>query len=156
MTKILSLIIIVVMAVGLVSCSGILGERGDVTFVIENRDGSYEVYKAYLEDVENKDEGVYGVVELLIKREKNPLSADIAEAVYGAYINSIGSLTPDASKNEYISIYTSLEKDFSTREPVGVIEYEGVTLKSAGVGLSSMSAEKGTVILFRIETYEAY
>ena len=156
MKKILSLVLVIVIAVGLVSCNGILGEKGDVSLVVENRDGTYEVYKVYLEDVENKDEGVYGVIELLIKREKNPLSADIAESVYGAYINSIGFLTPDASKNEYISIYTSLEKDFSTWEPVGVIEYEGVTLKTAGVGLSSMSAEKGTVILFRIETYEAY
>ena len=156
MKKVLSLILIIVIAVGLVSCNGILGEKGDVSLVVENRDGTYEVYKVYLEDVENKDEGVYGVIELLTKREKNPLSADIAESTYGAYINSIGSLTPDASKNEYISIYTSLEKDFGTWEPVGVIEYEGVTLKTSGVGLTSMSAEKGTVILFRIETYEAY
>jgi len=153
MKKILSLIIIVVMAVGLVSCNGILGERGDVTFVIENRDGSYEVYKAYLEDVTNKDEGVYGVLQLLTVREKNPLAADIVDSSYGAYINSIGSLTPDATKNEYVSIYTSLEKDFSTWEPVGVKEYEGITLKSSGVGLTSMSAEKGTVVLFCIETY---
>ena len=153
MKKILSLIIIVVMAVGLVSCSGILGERGDVTFVIENRDGSYEVYKAYLEDVTNKDEGVYGVLQLLTSREKNPLAADIVDSSYGAYINSIGSLTPDAAKNEYVSIYTSLEKDFSTWEPVGVKEYEGMTLKSSGVGLTSMSAEKGTVVLFCIEVY---
>ena len=153
MKKILSLIIIVVMAVGLVSCNGILGERGDVTFVIENRDGSYEVYKAYLEDVTNKDEGVYGVLQLLTAREKNPLAADIVDSSYGAYINSIGSLTPDATKNEYVSIYTSLEKDFSTWEPVGVKEYEGITLKSSGVGLTSMSAEKGTVVLFCIETY---
>ena len=153
MKKILSLILIAVMAVGLVSCSGILGERGDVTFVIENRDGSYEVYKAYLEDVTNKDEGVYGVLQLLTAREKNPLVADIVDSSYGAYINSIGSLTPDATKNEYVSIYTSLEKDFSTWEPVGVKEYEGITLKSSGVGLTSMSAEKGTVVLFCIETY---
>jgi hypothetical protein len=61
MKKILALILIVVMAVGLVSCNGvfdgilggILGERGDVSIVIENRDGMYDVYKAYLEDVEN-------------------------------------------------------------------------------------------------------
>lgn len=161
MKKILSLILIVVMAVGLVSCNGffdgilggILGERGDVSVVVENRDGTYDVYKAYLEDVENKDEGVYGIIQLLMAREKNPLTADIVGSDYGAYVNSIGSLTPDTAKNEYVSIYTSLEKDFGTWEPVGVIEYEGITLKSSGVGLTSMSAEEGTIVLFRIETY---
>lgn len=153
MKKILSLILIAVMAVGLISCNGILGERGDVSIVIENRDESYDVYKVYLEDVENREEGVYGVIQLLMAREKKPLTADIVDSTYGAYINAIGSLTPDSSKNEYVAIYTSLEKDFGTWEPVGVIEYEGVTLKTSGVGLTDMSAEKGTVILCRIETY---
>ena len=153
MKKILSFVLMLVIAAGLVSCNGILGERGDVSVVIENRDGTYEVYKAYLEDVENRDEGVYGVIEFLMKREKNPLCADIAQSTYGAYVNSIGSLTPDATKNEYVAIYTSLEGDFGTGEFVKEIEYEDVTLKTAGVGLTSMSAEKGTVILCRIETY---
>ena len=164
MKKILALILVLVMAVGLVSCNGvfggilggILGESGDVSIVIENRDGTYDVYKAYLEDVENKDEGVYGVIQLLMAREKNPLTADVVDSSYGAYINSIGSLTPDATKNEYVSIYTSLEKDFGTWEPVGEIDYEGTTLKACGVGLTSMSAEEGTIVLFRIETYESY
>ena len=164
MKKILALILVLVMAVGLVSCNGvfdgilggILGERGDVSIVIENRDGTYDVYKAYLEDVENKDEGVYGVIQLLMAKEKNPLTADVVDSSYGPYVNSIGSLTPDATKNEYVSIYTSLEKDFSTWEPVGEIDYEGTTLKTSGVGLTSMSAEEGTIVLFRIETYESY
>ena len=157
MKKILSLILVVVMAIGLVSCDGILGgilgEKGDVSVVIENSDGTYDVYKVYLEDVENKDEGVYGILQHLMTREKNPLGADIVDSAYGAYVNTIGSLAPDATKNEYVSIYTSLEKDFSTREPVGEIEYDGITLKTSGVGLTSMSAEKGTVVLFRVETY---
>jgi len=135
------------------ACSGTLGERGDVSVVIENRDGSYTVYKAYLEDVANKKEGVFGVIEHLMSRENNPLTADIVDSSYGAYVNSIGSLIPDASKNEYISLYTSLEKDFGTDSYVKTIEYEGVTLKTSGVGFTSMSAEEGTVILCRIESY---
>ena len=48
-------------------------------------------------------------------------------------------------------VYTSLEKDFGTWEGVGVLEYEGITLKSAGVGVSEMSVVSGTTILFRLE-----
>ena len=137
----------------LVACGGEVGEEGDVSLVVENRDGSYDVYKVYLEDVTNKEEGVYGVVEFIMRRKENPITADIVDSSYGAYVNSIGSLTPDASKNEYVCLYTSLEKDFGTWDGVKSVVYEGVTLKEAGVGLTSMSIEKGTVVLFRIETY---
>ena len=112
MKKILSLILAVAMMLLLVACGGEVGEEGDVSLVVENRDGSYDVYKVYLEDVTNKEEGVYGVVEFIMQREENPITADIVDSSYGAYVNSIGSLTPDASKNEYVCLYTSLEKDF--------------------------------------------
>lgn len=141
------------MIVGLASCSGTLGEQGDVSVVIENRDGTYTVYKVYLEDVTNRSEGVYGVIQHLMEREDTPLTADIVDSTYGAYVNAIGSLTPDATKNEYVGLYTSLEMDFGTGDGVKTIEYEGVTLKTAGVGFTAMSAEVGTVILCRIETY---
>ena len=153
MKKILSLILAVAMMLLLVACGGQVGEEGDVSLVVENRDGSYDVYKVYLEDVTNKEEGVYGVVEFIMQRKENPITADIVDSSYGAYVNSIGSLTPDASKNEYVCLYTSLEKDFGTWDGVKSVVYEGVTLKEAGVGLTSMSIEKGTVVLFRIETY---
>ena len=141
------------MLLSLVACGGTLAEQGDVSVVIENRDGTYTVYKAYLEDVENKGEGVYGVIQYLMERENNPLTADIASSTYGAYVNAIGSLTPDVTKNEYVCLYTSLERDFDTSDYVKELEYEGITLKTSGVGLTSMSAEKGTVILCRIESY---
>ena len=150
MKKILSLILAVVMLFCLVSCfATTVGESGDVTFVIENRDGSYEVYKIYLEDVENKDKGALGVLESLKERDNNPLSVDMS----GTWMNSIGSLIPDSESREYIAIYTSLEKDFGTGDFAATLEYDGVTLTMAGVGIELMSAEQGTVILFRIETW---
>ena len=141
------------MLLSLVACGGTLGEEGDVSVVIENRDGTYTVYKAYLEDVKNRGEGVYGVIQYLMERENNPLTADIVDSTYGAYVNAIGSLTPDTAAGEFVSVYTSLEKDFGTWDGVGTVDYEGKTLTAAGVGLTSMSAEKDTVVLFRIEVY---
>ena len=149
MKRILSLILAIVMIVGLASCGATVGEEGDVTFVIENRDGTYDVYKMYLEDVEDRNRGALGVVESLNKRENNPLPVDMS----GTMMNSIGSLTPDSSKGEYIFIYTSLEKDFGEGDFAKTLKYEGRTLTMAGVGIESMSVEKGTIILFRIETW---
>ena len=150
MKKILSLILAVVMLFCLVSCfTTTVAEQGDVTLVIENRDGSYDVYKMYLEDVENRDKGALGVIESLNSRENNPLPVDMA----GTWMNSIGSLLPDSEKHEYIAIYTSLERDFGTGDFAATLEYDGVTLTMAGVGIESMSVEAGTVILFRIETW---
>ena len=54
MKRILSLILVLVMMFSLASCGGTLGEQGDVSVVIENRDGTYTVYKAYLEEVMKK------------------------------------------------------------------------------------------------------
>lgn len=146
------LLLICVALLAFVSC-GAVGESGDVTVVVENRDGSYTVYKTYLENVENKSNGALGVIENLMAREENPLVAEVVNSTYGAYVNSIGDLAPDVTKNEYVSIYTSIEADFSTYEGTNTLEYEGTTLKTAGVGLSSMTVTAGTVILFRIETY---
>ena len=60
--RILALILVVAIAViSMTSCDmlngiiyGDVAEQGDVTVVIENADGSYDVYKIYLEEVENK------------------------------------------------------------------------------------------------------
>ena len=149
MKRILSLVLVLVMMFSLASCGATVGERGDVTFVIENRDGSYAVYKTYLEEVENRDKGALGVIESLNSREKNPLPVDMD----GTWMNSIGGLTPDASKNEFISIYTSLASDAGVWDGVLTLEYEGVTLTQSNFGIDGMSVEEGTVILFRIETW---
>ena len=152
MKRILSLALVIVMLLSLASCGGTLGEQGDVSVVIENRDGTYTLYKAYLEEVAEKGEGVHGIIMYLMDREENPLTADIVDSEYGAYVNAIGTLTPDTATGEFVSVYTSLEKDFGTWDGVGTVEYEGTTLTASGVGLTSMSAEQGTVVLFRIET----
>ena len=149
MKRILALILAIIMIVGLVSCGATVAEKGDVTFVVENRDGTYDVYKIYLEDVENKESGALGVIDSLNKRENNPLPVDMN----GTWLNSIGTLLPDSSKNEYISLYTSLEKDFGLWDGVKTLDYEGKTLTQSNYGIDGMSIEKDTVILFRIETW---
>ena len=135
-----------------VSCGSVDGQ-GDVTVVIESRDGSRTEFKVFLSEVENKDEGAVGVLEHLAAREKNPLALDMSSSTYGKFINSVADLTPDTATGEFISVYTSVEADFGTWADVGEKTYGELTLKSSGVGISSMKVKSGCVILLCIETY---
>lgn len=155
--RILALILVVSIAVfSMTSCDmlngiiyGDVAEQGDVTVVIENADGSYDVYKIYLEEVENKDEGAKGVVEQLAKRENNPLYLEMTESTYGAYVSAIGSIKEDVAAKTYVIVYTSVAADSYEGSPT--VDYEGVTMYQSGLGLSGMSIEAGTVIMFRLE-----
>lgn len=135
----------------LFSCGKVESE-GRVTVVIEGADGEYEIYGIDLSEVENKD-GAVSILEALAAREDKPLALDMTDGSYGKMINSIGGLNPDATKNEYVAIYTSVEEDFDVSEYKKTLTYEGRTLATSGVGISGMSASDGTVILFRTETW---
>ncbi len=153
--RILVLILTVaVLMAAMTSCDLLFGkvaERGDVTVVVENTDGSYLVYKTYLENVENKEEGAKGVIEHLHGREENPLSLEMVDGAYGAYVKAIGDIEENPAESAYIMVYTSVKAD--SYEEAFTVEYEGVTLYQAGLGLSGMTVESGTVILFRLEKY---
>lgn len=154
--KILAMLLTVVIAVlAFGSCSYIFGdvaEQGDVTVVIENADGTYDVYKTYLENVENKKEGAKGVVENLRDREKSPLHLEMTDGGYGAYVTAIGSIKENGAEGKYVMVYTSLSAD--SYEGAPTVEYEVNKLYQSGVGLSGMTVKEGTVILFRLESYQ--
>ena len=140
------------LTLSLVSCDLFLGEvaeEGDITVVVENTDGSYDVYKTYLEEVENKKEGAKGVVEHLEGREDSPLYLEMTDSTYGAYVSAIGSIKESAADKMYVIVYTSVATDSYDGAPT--LDYEGATLYQAGMGLSSMAVPAGGVILFRLE-----
>lgn len=147
------LLSVTVVLLALSSCGYIFGdvaEQGDVIVVVERHDGTCEVYKTYLESVENKKEGAKGVIENLRDREENPLPLEMADSSYGAYVSGIGSIREDPASKMYVIVYTSLASD--SYEGAPTVDYEGVTLYQAGVGLSGMTVESGGVILFRLES----
>ena len=147
-----ALLISVICTLVFSSCSLIFGEvaeAGDVTVVVENADGTYDVYKTYLEAVENKAEGAKGVIEHLNKREENPLYLEMINSTYGAYVGAIGSIRESSADKMYVIVYTSVASDSYDGAPT--VSYEGITLYQAGLGLSGMTVEEGTVILFRLE-----
>lgn len=154
--KILAMLLTVIIAVlAFGSCSYIFGdvaEQGDVTVVIENADGTYDVYKTYLENVENKKQGAVGVIENLRDRDNNPLLVEMDDTGYGPFVTSIGSLKADNGAKTYVAFYTSLASD--SYEGASTVTYGEMTLYYSGYGLSGMTVKEGTVILFRLESYQ--
>lgn len=138
----------------LTSCSLFFGEvadEGSVTIVVESENGSYTVYEAELNKVENKSEGTKGLVEYLSNLDKNPLYLEMQDSTYGAYVTAIGDIKENGAEGKYVMIYTSVASD--SYEGAPTVDYNGTTLYQSGLGLSGMSIADGTTILFRIEKY---
>ena len=147
-----------VLALAFTACSsGDVGLTGTATLVVEGRDGTYTTYDVDLSKLEKHDEGAISLLEYVASLEGSTLYYNVQwGGGYGAYITSIGSLSPDPS-SEYISLYTTESKDFAVpteyMPTVPTVEYSGKTLTYSGVGLSSMHINDGTVILFRVEGF---
>ena len=71
------------------------------------------------------------------------------DSTYGAYVSAIGSIKEDGASKTYVIVYTSVAADSYDGAPT--VDYDGVTMYQAGVGLSGMTVEAGTIILFRLE-----
>ena len=149
--KILALLLALVIGLlALTSCDilwGDVADEGKVTVVVENADGTYEVHDANLSRVENKSEGAKGIIEHLNKNSN--LYLEMVDSTYGAYVSAIGSIKESFADNKYVVVYTSVATD--SYEGAPTVQYEGVTLYQAGLGLSGMTVDAGTVILFRLE-----
>lgn len=157
--RILAFILISVITVlSLASCGrGNVASKGMAKIVIEKAEGDYTVYEADLSKLERRDEGAISLLEYIASLEGSTLYYNVQwGGGYGAYITSIDTLNPNPA-NQYIAIYTTEEADFAVptewSPTVATAKYENITLTYAGVGLSSMHINDGTVILFRLEGF---
>lgn len=163
-TKILSLILaLATMICVLASCGvgGNVAKNGTASIVIETQnegEGKYVVYEVDLSLLESRDDGVLSLLEYIGMQEGSTLYYSLNfGGGYGAYVNSISPLYPAPLSTEYISVYTSEECDFAVpteySPTVATVLYGELTLTYSGVGISSMTVNDGTVILFRMVTY---
>ena len=148
--RILALFLALVTAASLLtSCSLIFGDvddSGNFTVLVENADGSYEVYTTDLNRLENKSEGAKGLLEHL-NTQNERLYLEMVDSTYGAYVSAIGNIRE--GDGYYVIVYTSVASD--SYEGAPTVEYEDTTLYQAGVGLSGMKVEAGGIIMFRLE-----
>lgn len=154
----LVLLVAIMIATSLVSCmGGDIDSDGMAKIVIENGENDYTEYDVALSKLERRDEGALSLLEYIASEEGGTLYYNVQwGGGYGAYITSIGSLTPDPTC-QYIAIYTTEAADFAVptewSPTVATANYGDTVLTFAGVGLSSMSIKDGTVILFRLEGF---
>lgn len=148
--RILALFLALVTAASLLtSCSLIFGDvddSGNFTVLVENAEGSYEVYTTDLNRLENKSEGAKGLLEHL-NTQNERLYLEMVDSTYGAYVSAIGNIRE--GDGYYVIVYTSVASD--SYEGAPTVEYEDTTLYQAGVGLSGMKVEAGGIIMFRLE-----
>ena len=146
------LVLVASLVLALASCfGGGVDDEGMAKIVIEYGENDYAVYEVDLEKIENKDTGAVGVFEYLAGVE----DSDFTYVLNGTFLSSVCNLVPKG--NQYVSIYTSVEEDFMvpTAEwpDVATVEYDGMKLTTAGLGLDSMHVTDGAVILFRMESF---
>lgn len=143
MKKVFSIILLFIALFALSSCK----DENDVTVLIKNGDKVVEII------VDDKDitEGMTMEQLLLSDEYKDKFKADMVDGAYGKYINGIYEITPDSSKGEYISVYTTLF-DYTFGEAVVVNEIE---FKAASVGVSELMIVAGAAYMFSLEAWVA-
>ena len=143
MKKVFSIILLFIALFALSSCK----DENDVTVLIKNGDKVVEII------VDDKDitEGMTMEQLLLSDEYKDKFKADMVDSAYGKYINGIYEITPDSSKGEYISVYTTLF-DYTFGGAVVVNEIE---FKAASVGVSELMIVAGAAYMFSLEAWVA-
>ena len=124
---------------------------GQAAVIIKNGDNDYTSYTVTIDKVGEGDVVAEDVLTYLV--EQAGLVIDWADSTYGKYINAIGGITLDASKNQYIEVFTSNTDYQGTWAGVTTVEAGDVTLKSASVGVSELGVANGDVIYFELASY---
>ena len=145
--KLLSLLLALSLLFSLFSCGDAQTPEEEkpadtyVTLVLEDKsDNTPDVYEVKISELA-KGEGIIPLLTYV--SEKNGLEF----AMRGdGVIEKIAHLENDYSKNSYIYVYTSLDADKDVSAYRSTVNYNGVTLTSAGVGVSDMHLEDGVII----------
>lgn len=125
----------------------------EVAVIIKNGEGEYEVYVVDLvEDMGATSSSLCSIL-LIHLQNTEELYVDWTLTEYGKFINAIGGITPDASKNEYVEVFTTNPNYQGTWAGVTTIEAGDITLKSASVGVSILQVRFGDVVYFELASY---
>ena len=144
MKKKISLLLSVILALTLIftACAKV-DPNGYATVVVAADGDNIKEYSVPLSKV-NGENGAFGLLDYL--KAEGELDYEAEDSAYGKYLNSVGEVKNDALAGKYIYIWTSVESDFDVSEYKSTIDYKGVSLTSAGVGISAMSVPDRAII----------
>lgn len=107
-------------------------------------------YKVDLDKV-TIDNGLISIFEYLKANEG--FTYEMQESTYGAFLTKVLTLDSTAVENSFITLMTSVEKDFDVSEYAVEKTYNGTKLVSSGLGASSMTIEAGAVYYIALSSY---
>ena len=122
-----------------------------IAVIIKNGEADYTSYTVTLDKVGAGELTAEDVLAYL--KDEAELTFDWADSTYGKYINAIGGITPDATKNEYVTVLTSNTAFQGTWAGVDELKVGEVTLKSASVGVSELGVAAGDVVYFELASF---
>ena len=161
-TKLLTWILMVVLVVcasGLVACVEKPTEKaldklelptlkqGQVAVIIKNGESDYTSYTVTL------SEDMASVEDVLAYLKENGMHLDWTDSDYGKMLNAIGKAVPDASKNEFVAFFTTVESDKGNWAGVPTYNVDGTQIVSAQVGVSDAKVQSGAIFYFEISTF---
>lgn len=79
-------------------------------------------------------------------KSRGSIEFEYTLSTYGAYVHKVGHIEEKPAEGRYVYFWTSNSADFDVSAYATEKSYDGQTLVSAGVGVSEMTFEKGTVI----------
>ena len=89
-------------------------------------------------------------------KETGEITYEGSESEYGFYLTSVNGYTPDASKNEFWAVYTTLGEyggvSYSSAE-YGTYDYKDTSCASASYGITGLPMVEGYLYILTISTY---
>lgn len=122
---------------------------GTFKVVLMPKEGDAQEYTVDIALLEGQLNGEAAIMQLV---GNHGVQVTWVDSTYGKYFSAIGCVQPTES-NEYVRLFTSVEKDKGVDAYATTIEYDGVSLTSSGVGISLMTVEKDCIILIKVDKY---
>jgi hypothetical protein len=147
--RILILILVLTLCVGLfAACGSKDAMEGTMTFVIQEgeTDKTYSVDFKKMEATH--DSSFLDVLNYL--KENEDLNLKTSGTGIMTFIDEIGTLTSDYTNDDYIYIYTSIEKDKDVSTYGIEFTYKETKLYSSGLGIYSMRVQDGCTVLINL------
>ena len=142
--KALALILTLITVFAVISLTSCFGNEetdnkapGIVTLVIDGKET-----KEYVVNMTDRsvDKGLVSVLDVLKADGK------LDYGITGSELDYIGDVSNNYETNEFIYIYTSVEKDFDVSEYTKTTKYKDKELTSAGIGALEMTIVDGATI----------
>lgn len=123
--------------------------EGTFRVVLMPKTGEAQEYTVDIALLEGNLNGEAAIMQLV---GNHGVGVSWEESSYGKYLLSIGNVQPTEA-NEFVQLFTSVEKDKGVDAYAVTTEYDGVSLTTSRFGITQMSVEKDCVILIKVGTY---